>query len=109
MKVKTYTAKELAWEVGFHPGTLRNLVYAGMPVAGTRKTLHGKPENPYNPKVVSEWWGRRRLLAGKRTRRPVMLIMRLEKLAEISPREKPLTAEVEALLQEIKRQFKDDL
>ena len=98
MKAKLFTAKELEQKAGVNPGTLRNLVGAGLPVAGKRKSRRGKPQNLYDAGAVYDWWGHRHI-AGKFNWTASAILNRLGKLAgKRSKKAKPMTdAEMSAL------------
>ena len=99
MKAKLYTAKELEQKAGVNPGTLRNLVGAGLPVAKKRKSRRGKPQNLYDAGAVYDWWGHRHF-AGKFNWTASAILDRLGKLAgkRSKKKSKPMTdAELRAL------------
>lgn len=98
MKAKLYTAKELEQKAGVNPGTLRNLVAAGLPVAKKRKSRRGKPQNLYDAGAVYDWWTHRHI-AGKFNWTASAILNRLGKLAgKRSKKAKPMTdAEMSAL------------
>jgi len=89
MKRKLYTAKELEQKAGVNPGTLRNLVAAGLPVARKRKSQRGKPANLYDAAAVREWWGHRHIM-GKENWTTAAILCRLSKLTGKKKPGKPL-------------------
>lgn len=99
MKAKLFTAKELEQKAGVNPGTLRNLVGAGLPVAKKRKSRRGKPQNLYDAGAVYDWWEHRHI-AGKWNWTASAILDRLGKLAgkRSKKKSKPMTdAEMSAL------------
>ncbi len=92
MKAKLYTAKELEQKAGVNPGTLRNLVAAGLPVAKKRKSRRGKPQNLYDAGAVYDWWTHRHI-AGKFNWTASAILNRLGKLAgkRTKKKSKPIT------------------
>ena len=97
MKTKLFTAKELEQKAGVNPGTLRNLVAAGLPVAGKRKSQRGKPANLYNAAAVREWWGHRHIM-GKENWNTSAILGRLSKLTGKKKPSKPLPPATDAEL-----------
>jgi hypothetical protein len=96
---KLYTAAELQKLAGINPGTLRNLVALGLPVAKKRKSRRGKPQNLYDAGAVYDWW-EKRLLAGKWNWKTTENLDCLRKLAgkRTKKKSKPMTdAEMSAL------------
>jgi len=95
-KGKLYTAQELEALAGVCPGTLRNYIAVGLPVAGKRKSRRGKPANLYDPLAVLDWWKTRAAL-GKWNWSAYSIMSKLEKLVGKKPRPRP-QAEVDAEL-----------
>jgi len=96
---KLYTAAELQKLAGINPGTLRNLVALGLPVAKKRKSRRGKPQNLYDAGAVYDWWTHRHI-AGKFNWTASAILNRLGKLAgkRTKKKSKPITdAEMRAL------------
>ncbi len=97
MKAKLYTAAELEQKAGVNPGTLRNLVALGLPVAKKKKSCRGKPSNLYDAGAVYDWWSKKHM-AGKMNWGALANLDRLGKLSGRRKQTKPKTdAEMQAL------------
>lgn len=61
---------------------LRKLVADGLPVARTKKSSHGKPENVFNAADAAEWLGKSMQFMSRRDRRRWMLYATFKGIAD---------------------------